>query len=286
MKLKIGCIGQGFVGKNYADDLESRDFTVVRYSQEPEYIRNREEIASCDIVLIAVPTPTTTKGFDSSIVESVLSLVGKGRVALIKSTMLPGTTRDLAEKFPDIYVMHSPEFLREKTAAHDVQHPERNIIGIPNNAPEWSLRAEQVLSIFRPAPFSKIMDAESAELIKYMSNCFLMSKVVFFNIMYDIANELCLDWDQIKESVAADSRIGASHTEIIHRSDHDDESRRGAGGRCFVKDFAAMRELHEKILPENLHSLNVLKSIERNNIDLLRRSGKDVDIINDIYKEN
>ncbi len=56
---KIGFIGQGWIGKNYADDFEKRGFEVVRYAQEEPYIKNKEAIADCDIVFIAVPTPST-----------------------------------------------------------------------------------------------------------------------------------------------------------------------------------------------------------------------------------
>ena len=73
----IGFIGQGYVGKNYGDDFEWRGFKVVRYSLEKPYIENKDKIKECDIVFVAVWTPTTPKGFDLSIVESVLPLVGE-----------------------------------------------------------------------------------------------------------------------------------------------------------------------------------------------------------------
>ena len=256
---------------------------MVCYSKEPDFIQNKEEIISCDIVFIAVPTPSTPEGFDSSIVKSVLPFIGKGNTAVIKSTMLPGSTRKLAEDFPEIYVMHSPEFLREKTAAHDTKNPERNIIGIPYDTEEWQSKAQEVIETFAPALHNKIIDIESAELIKYMSNCFLTTKVVFFNAMYDIAEKLGLDWESIHESVVADSRIGVSHTQIMHESGHGGDASRGAGGHCFIKDFTALRELYERILPEETDTLNFLKSTEMNNVNLLKKSNKDLDIIQDIY---
>src|SRR5690348_15329082 len=103
----IGFIGQGWIGKNYADDFEHRGYTTVRYGLEPEYAQNKDRIADCDIVLIAVPTPTTRDGFNPSIVRSVLHLVGKGKTALIKSTLLPGTTEELQKEFPDIIILNS-----------------------------------------------------------------------------------------------------------------------------------------------------------------------------------
>jgi UDPglucose 6-dehydrogenase len=94
-------------------------------------VRNKEAIAQCDIVFIAVPTPTTPKGFSDATLRRVLPLVGKGKIAVVKSTILPGRTEELQAAFPHCMVVHSPEFLREKQAALDTQRPARNIVGIP-----------------------------------------------------------------------------------------------------------------------------------------------------------
>ncbi len=281
--MTIGFIGQGFIGKNYADDFEVRGYTVVRYSMEPAHVGNKELIATCDIVFIAVPTPTTPTGFDYSIVESVLPLVGLSKIAVIKSTMQPGATEKLAIKHPEVFVMHSPEFLRERTAAYDAAHPDRNIIGIPQDTPEWRAKAEMVLSVLPESPFAKIVDVRSAELIKYIGNCYLTSKVVFFNVMYDLAVGLGLEWEDVRAAVVADPRIGNSHTDVVHESGHGGGAARGAGGHCFIKDFAAIRELHERVLGSDATGLQFLAGIEQKNVDLLRQSGKDLDLLRDIY---
>ena len=65
-------------------------------------------------MFIAVPTPTTPEGFDDSILRGVLPLVKEGKTAVIKSTTVPGTVKRLQKDFPDIFVLHSPEFLSEK----------------------------------------------------------------------------------------------------------------------------------------------------------------------------
>src|SRR3989344_3970134 len=101
-KLRIGFIGQGWIGKHYADDFERRGFEVVRYSLDVEHANNRDSIGQCGIVFIAVPTPTTPDGFDDSILVDVLPLVGKGKIAVIKSTVLPHTTDKLQKLYPDL----------------------------------------------------------------------------------------------------------------------------------------------------------------------------------------
>ena len=282
--VKIGFIGQGFIGKSYADDFENRGFSVVRYALEEPYINNKDLLKGCDIVFIAVPTPTTVKGFDISIVEGTLSLLSEGTTVIIKSTIIPGTVKKLSEKFPQLYIMHSPEFLRERTAAYDAANPERNIIGIPSDTPEYRERAQQVMDILPKAPYTDICAAEEAELVKYGSNCFLMTKVIFMNIMYDMAQSHGADFDTIAKAMKADSRIGDSHMNPVHASGHVEETAvgRGAGGHCFIKDFAAFANLYEQTTNDT-DGLHVLRAIEQKNSQLLRASNKDIPLLEDVY---
>src|SRR6266576_4605352 len=94
-KPKIGFIGQGFVGKNLADDFAERGYETVRYALEPEYVGNKDRVKEADIVFVAVPTPTRPDGFDFSILRNEIKLVGKGKIVVIKSTIVPGTTEIL-----------------------------------------------------------------------------------------------------------------------------------------------------------------------------------------------
>jgi len=145
--MKIGFIGQGYIGKNMADDFEDRGYEVVRYALEPEYQNNRETISECDVVFISVPTPTTEKGSDHSIVEEVLALVGKNKTAVIKSTILPGTTRELQEKYPHLKLLFSPEFLSKVTAKEDARKPILTIMGLPQDDDEYHNEAQKVLQL-------------------------------------------------------------------------------------------------------------------------------------------
>lgn len=274
----IGFIGQGFIGKNYADDFEKRGYRVIRYARSQEFAQNRGRIAECDIVFIAVPTPTTPKGFDYSTVREVLSLVGKGKTVVIKSTLLPGTTETLQKEFPLIQVMHSPEFLREQSAAYDAAHPNRNIIGIPKDTPEFRKKAQAVMKVLPRAAYEKIMPVRAAELIKYGGNCFLYVKVLYVNLLYDLAQTLHLNWSLVREAVAADPRIGTSHMEPVH------ERGRGAGGHCFIKDFAAFSILYEKMMSDPLGK-RVLEALRDKNSALLRESGKDLALLEGVYGE-
>jgi nucleotide sugar dehydrogenase len=283
-KQKIGFIGQGFIGKNYSDDFEDRGYQVVRYALEPQYAENKDKIKECNIVFIAVPTPTRGNVFDFTAVESVLELLNHETTAVIKSTLLPGTTDKLQLAFPDLYIVHSPEFLREASAKHDDSHPERNIIGISNNSEEYIKKANEVLEILPKSNFSKIMSAKEAELVKYIGNCYLYQKLVFFNQIYDLSISLGLDYENVREGAIADKRIGESHTRVVHASGHDLKNPgRGAGGHCFIKDFKAFSDLYKLNLPEDELGINVLKFLQDKNNQYLKESNKDLDLLYSVY---
>ena len=274
--MKIGFIGQGWIGRHYADDFESRGYEVVRYALEDAYVGNKERIAECDIVFIAVPTPTTPEGFDVQIVRNVLPLIGKGKVAVIKSTILPGTTEKLQAEFSNIFVLHSPEFLVEKTAAYDAAHPNRNIVGIPKQTEDFIERAKQVLAVLPQAPYETIMTARDAEFVKYAGNCFLFTKVMYMNMLYDLVKNMGGDWARIKDAFIHDPRIGISHTEPVHASG------RGAGGHCFIKDFEAFRKMYDEFTHDEAGS-EVIKAMAYKNIQLLVESNKDLDLLEGVY---
>src|SRR3989338_8277931 len=154
----IGFIGQGFIGKNYADDFEQRGYKTIRYSLEEPYIKNKDKIKDCEFVFIAVPTPTVpadasgeggrlASRFDASIVRAAVALVGVGKTAVVKSTIVPGTTRKIQEEFPDRIVFYSPEFLSEATAAHDAAHPFSNIVGLTDTSPKQKQTAEKLHAV-------------------------------------------------------------------------------------------------------------------------------------------
>lgn len=273
---KIGFIGQGWIGKNYADNFEARGYRVVRYALEDPYELNVNGIKDCDIVFVAVPTPTTPQGFDDSILRQTIKLVGHKKIAVIKSTLLPGATESIQQANPNIYVLHSPEFLTESTAAYDAANPTRNIIGIPIENQEYRDKAKEVMSVLSFAPYQLICSAREAELTKYGGNNWFYFKVVFMNMLYDLAKKHGVRWETIRDAMAADPRIGRSHLDPVHKSG------RGAGGNCFIKDFAAFSLMYQDMVGDEL-GRQVLDSIKEKNIDLLVTSNKDVDVLAGVY---
>lgn len=275
-KIKIGFIGQGWIGKNYANDFEERGFAVVRYSLEPEYVGNKAKIKTCDIVFIAVPTPTTPEGHDTSIVWSAMRLVGEGKIAVIKSTISPGTTRAIQDKFKKIIVLHSPEFLSQLTAREETRNPARNIVGVPYKTKNFLKKADLVLSVLPKAPYSKICLSLESELIKYGKNILGFFRIIFTNLLHDLSVNFGADWNEIREAMSADPHNGHMYLNPLHKTG------RGAGGACFIKDFAAFVEMYKEAVGDK-HGVKVLESLEKKNLHLLVSTKKDLDIVHQVY---
>ena len=288
--MRLGFIGQGWIGKNLADHFEERGFDIVRYAKEEPYSVNGEAVRECDIVFIAVPTPTTPEGFDDSILRDVVPLVGKGKIAVIKSTVLPGTTDSIQEANPDIIALHAPEFLRETSVRHDIDFPDRNIIGVPSKHTEnetYHAAAEALRGILPEAPYVSVCSAPEAELTKYAGNNFLYMKVVYMNLLYDIAQKFGADCGVLAQNMVADPRIGPSHMQPVHQYAHmGDTHGRGAGGHCFIKDFAAFRELYERELPHDTAAISLLRAFEEKNNELLKNTNKDLDLLEGVYEKD
>jgi len=273
----IGFIGQGWIGRAYADNFEVRGYEVVRYSLEKPWVKNKAKIKDCDIVFIAVWTPTTPKGFDISVVESVLPLIGEGKIAVLKSTIVPGTTEKLQKKFPRITLLYSPEFLSISSHVHDAAHPFANLVGMSAEDSKHYLAAERVMKTLPRASYSSICKSVEAEIFKYTHNASGYTQVILFNLMYDLAQELGANWDVVNRAIQADPLISKRYSNPVHKSG------RGAGGGCFIKDVAALRAHYKKHVSSDKLGVKVFEAMEAKNIELLTSSGKDLDLLEGVY---
>jgi UDPglucose 6-dehydrogenase len=293
--MTIGFIGQGFIGKSYADDFEKRGYAVVRYGLQPEYVGNKEKIAECDVVFIAVNAATVPAGtkrddghpavkYDDTNVRSTPALTKPGAIVVIKSTLPPGMTKSIQEQYPDRIILHSPEFLLETTAAKDASSPERNIIGIPVDDEVHRSAAEKVMAMLPKAPYELITPSINAELIKYGGNAFLFAKIVFANMFFQLAEKNGGDWEVVRTAIGNDPRIGPSHMDLHLKDDPANVfHRRGAGRSCFIKDWAAFSEMFAATFPEDTSTIQALRGFEYKNAELLREFDRYVDLLEGVY---
>src|SRR3990167_956714 len=221
------------------------------------------DLNKADIVFICVPTPYDD-GFDLTAVQSVIRNLNQfqylegEKIVVIKSTVLPGTTQDFQDQYPQHIFLFNPEFLTEASADQDFQYPDRQIIGYTEQS--FTVAAD-ILSILPLAPHMRMVPSKEAEMIKYGNNTWFAAKVIFANQIYDLCKKMDIDYDTVKSGMAMDKRMtGTSHLEIFHKGS------RGFGGKCLPKDLSALLWWAEK----NGVDMTLLKEVDRFNREVLK----------------
>lgn len=266
---KIGIIGNGFVGKA-TNLLTNKNITSLIYDKNPELCLPKntilEDLNQCDIIFICVPTPMNKDGsIHLDIVESVISelkLKLRDNIFLVvRSTVLPGTCLKLGTFF-------MPEFLTENNFEEDFKNCREWIFGLSDDNEKNILFKEYINKLFKCAfketciYYDKLTFIQSfeAEMIKYMRNTFLATKVAFCNEIYNYCHQNNIDYNLVKNIAFNDKRIGLSHTDVP-----GSDGKFGFGGTCFPKDCNALLKDFEQKDIQNYILKNVLE--RNNNID-------------------
>lgn len=278
--MSIGVIGQGFVGGSLTTVFSERGETVYVYDKAGKLAHGgintfkdkptdevvlpnsiAEFVNRCDLTkgfsgvfFVCVPTPMYEDGSpDTSIVENVLELLAEApytvdspeRIAVVKSTVPPGSTEIWNKKFNSkgLHVVFNPEFLTEANAVNDMREQNRIVLGGPR--PHINTVKNVFQRAFPKVPIVKT-SSTTAEMVKYVTNCMLAVKVSFANEIAHICEALDrdglnIDYDKVVEYAKFDKRLGDSHWSVPGPvPTHDGRYVRGFGGHCFPKDINAL----------------------------------------------
>lgn len=264
--IRIGVIGKGFVGTAVAHGFShqtSYGANIKIYDINPAKAQNTLEdtVNNSDFLFLSVPTPSSKDGtMDLSVVKNALQSMNdinenKDNIVLLRSTVVPGTTKMLQEKFPNLRFVFNPEFLTERSAIFDFINQSRVILGGEKKY------TNQVKELYRDrfGEYLPVIETtfQTAELIKYMNNLFFATKVSFLNEMKLLADKIDVNWDEAVEGFILDGRIGHSHLSVP-----GPDGRFGFGGSCFPKDIQALINFGEK----NDVEMNVLKGAWATNL--------------------
>jgi UDPglucose 6-dehydrogenase len=278
--MSIAVIGQGFVGGSLTSIFAERGETVFVYDKAgkiaaggiasfsrqvtrevitprsiAEFVRECEGTSGFSgIFFVCVPTPMYEDGTaDTRIVEDVLELIASApygfdspqRIAVIKSTVPPGSTEKWNKAFndKDLHIIFNPEFLTEANALNDMRDQNRIILGGPR--PYINTVRNVFMRAFPKVPIVKT-SSTTAEMVKYTANCLLAIKVSFANELSQICealdkDNLNVDYDKVVEYVKFDTRLGSTHWAVPGPvPTHDGRYVKGFGGHCFPKDINAL----------------------------------------------
>ena len=257
--MKISVIGMGYVGLSNAILLAVKH-TVICHDNNPSklelinkkvspikdsliksYLKNKplklstsidvnEETAKSNFIIISTPTnyDPLKNTFDTSSIDSILLKLNKLKCnapIIIKSTLPIGYTDNANQKYKNLKIFFSPEFLREGKALYDNLYPSRIIIG---NTDKYSKR---FLSILKNSSLNKFvktftMTSREAESVKLFANSYLAMRVAYFNELDSFALSQNIDSKQLIDGICADPRIGDGYNNPSF----------GFGGYCLPKD--------------------------------------------------
>ncbi len=247
---KIGVIGRGFVGSAVEFGFSAQcGCNAIVKSYDINEARKKDSLEDTvnhsDFIFVSVPTPSNKLGIDLSFLKSALQDIQdvnerKDNIILIRSTIVPGTTKKLDNQFQNLNIVFNPEFLTERSAKFDFINQSRFIIG------GESQYTERVSELYKwrfggTVPIIQT-NFETAELIKYMNNCFFATKVSFLNEMKLISDKIGADWATSIQGFVSDGRIGHSHIQVP-----GPDGKFGFGGNCFPKDVKAIMEFSNKL---------------------------------------
>ena len=241
--MKIGIVGNGFVGSSVAFGFSPQcgcDADIKIYDKDSsKATHSLESTLTSDFIFVSVPTPSNPDGSINldvvyNIFEEMNTLNHRtDNVFLLRSTVTPGTTRKIQRKFRNLNIVFNPEFLTERSAKLDFINQSRFILG----GLKKNVNKVEKLYVDRFGSTTPVIKTnyETAEMIKYMNNCYFATKVSFMNEMYQIADSCGVDWDMAVEGFVRDGRIGHSHMNVP-----GPDGKFGFGGSCFPKDIQAM----------------------------------------------
>lgn len=195
-------------------------------------VASLEEADKSDAVFLCVGTPSLPDGSaDLSQLKQATSEVaawGGSGLIVVKSTVPPGTTRDVVAPLAgERAVAMNPEFLREGVALQDAREPDRVVLGVEDPAGEKTLRG-----LYKDVECPVLVTSSAtAEMIKYASNAMLATRIAFSNEIANLSEKVGVHVDEVMHGVGLDPRIGPQFL----------KAGAGFGGSCFPKDVKALR---------------------------------------------
>ena len=209
----VGIIGNGFVGEAQAFAF-SASADVKIYDINPlRSTHSLGEVLDQEFVFVCLPTPMRPDGTqDITFIEKFFDSVftNENQIFIIKSTVLPGTTKGLSEKF-GFDIVFSPEFLTERSSKIDMLTQARIILG---GEPKLTKRVKELFAERFANKHIIETDSVTAEYVKYMNNCFLATKVSIMNEFKRLGDVIGVDWERALYGFASDGRIGDSHLQV------------------------------------------------------------------------
>lgn len=230
--MRVGIVGYGIVGQATA-----QLFKNAAVYDPPKGYTDPSVLDRCPLVFLCVPTPSLPNGAcDLSMVHQAISQIAghikENQVVAVRSTVPPGTVRQLQETFVHAHFAANPEFLRADHLEEDALRPKRVVIGA-----DIAYSQQLLLKAYRARLRDRVpyvlTDSLTAEFIKYVANTFLATKIAFAGEIRNAARRLGAHYHDVVHAVGLDPRIGGG----------DEWWLDGLRDECLPKDISAFVSL-------------------------------------------
>lgn len=244
-------VGYGNIGKHIHNELIGAGEIDIYDPYIPEYMMSY--VSQYNIAFICCPTEMNPDGTcDISAVEDAVENT-KAKIIVIKSTVPVGTCENLKMKYKK-NIVFSPEYYG--TTIHSPESPNFLILG--GDQSSCDTVAQYYYKVKKNSFRIHFTDYKTAELAKYMENCFLALKVTFCSEFATIAKDFGISYPKLRELFILDERMGESHTLINTDKQYYDS-------HCLNKDIPGLIMQTDKAhLMEAMLQINKQKRIDNN----------------------
>lgn len=269
---KIGIIGLGFVGSAMMKSFSLNGCYI--HATYDKYKNggtgNIDSLLECDIIFSALPTiyKESIQQYDKQPLEETLEFLKKNNyngIFICKSTVEPGTSNDLAEKY-NIKIIHNPEFLTARTAFEDFHNQSHIVLGstrfISTNDLE---KVIQFYKLYYPNAEISLSTSEESESMKIFCNCFYSVKIQFFNELYITCQKNGSNYYKVRDMMLKNNWIHPMHTNVP-----GPDGKLSYGGLCFPKDTNALNhymirnKIPNKVLNATIEERNEMREDKDN----------------------
>jgi UDPglucose 6-dehydrogenase len=235
----VGIAGAGFVGGAMSESFHQKQIEHIVYDKYKN-MGSVSDLLDAELIFLCLPTKFREEaGYDKSAIYEVcdqLEDLNYSGTVVLKSTVEPGSTRTIAEKY-SFEILHNPEFLTARTAFQDFHSQTHCVIGGQN------LKSQGVKTLFSfyrdhyPQARISISTSDESEAMKIFCNNFYAMKVMIFNEFYDVCQKSDISFTSVVDLMLRNNWINPMHTKVP-----GPDGKLAYGGACFTKDTNALLE--------------------------------------------
>jgi UDP-N-acetyl-D-glucosamine dehydrogenase len=197
-------------GRTYIEDIPDEVLAPIAERLHPT--ADYAELASCDAVIVCVPTPLTTARepdltYLLQAAEGIAAVLAPGQLVVLESTTYPGTTRERLAPIlegsgmkagTDFHLAFSPERIDPGRTDYTVRTTPKLVGGLTPESAErarllYATICDEVVVLSSP---------EAAELAKLLENIFRSVNIALVNELSQLCDRLGIDVWEVVDAAA------------------------------------------------------------------------------------